>query len=203
MQSCYLSAANNQSQDKSGQLTNQGLTVTQSSQNNSNVPYRDWQRAEYKGLRIGTSTLEDMLRLLGNPRRVEQATKSGKNISAIASWYVYEGTEWVPGELKVVVDNNSKRINFVVFYPNNLTREEAVNYFGADYLIKRYDFCDEQSENEEAGPIYESPDGTLEYIEYRSRGMALWLSNTNKVQEIIYDDKPLGVESKDKCKDDQ
>ena len=61
------------------------------------------------------------------------------------------------------------RINF---YPDRLTKDQAISHFGSDYIITRYAF-DSCLDEEDSEPIYESTTGPLVTVEYRARGIAI------------------------------
>ncbi len=65
--------------------------------------------------------------------------------------------------------------------------------------VTRYDF-DMCLHEIDGAPIYESAEGPLEYLEFRSLGIAVSLSNDRlQVEEIRYLSQPLG-ETSSRCK---
>lgn len=87
----------------------------------------------------------------------------------------------------------------VYLSPEQLSRDEAIRHFGNDYVETRYDF-DSCLGNEESGPMYESPNGQIRFIEYRSRGIAIGLDDDlSRVREIGYLSGPMGAATS-KCK---
>jgi len=113
-------------------------------------------------------------------------------------WYVYNGAAEFLGTLTVVIQNRTGVVLRIDIAPEALSKAEAIKHFGPDYILTRYDF-DQCLGDEESAPIYESPTGSLMEIEYRHRGIAIQVNDTEKVNTISFVSKPLGaVESK--CK---
>jgi hypothetical protein len=65
--------------------------------------------------------------------------------------------------------------------------------FGNGYLIVHY-ASDDCLDSGGAVPVYQSVNGTIKYMEYRDRGIAvaLALDDDQKVEAIIFTFKPLG-----------
>lgn len=157
---------------------------------------RTWHAATYRGLTMGKSTLIEMLRLLGAPKRSE-TFNDGKSYSQV--WYYYDSNSEFPGTLRVVVDKTKNIVRAVDIQPkDDLSREGAIKHFGQDYLITRYDF-DSCLGDEESAPLFESPSGAVIFIEYRQRGIAISVNGYDKVNDISYVSEPIGAETS-KCK---
>lgn len=154
-----------------------------------------WKPAVYRGLKIGQSTRTEMLSILGTPERSEQV---GRNSPNSEIWYHYVNPKEFSGDLVVVTSRRSEVIIEIRLNPKELSKQEAVKYFGDDYLVTRYSF-DRCLGDEEAAPIYESPIGEITFIEYRQRGIALGIDYRDKVTEINYVRGPIGAASS-KCK---
>ncbi|HET9712153.1 MAG TPA: hypothetical protein VFP64_09745 [Pyrinomonadaceae bacterium] len=82
--------------------------------------------------------------------------------------------------------------------PKDLTKEEAIKHFGPNYIVTRYDF-DSCLGDEESAPVFESPSGTVVFVEYRQRGIAIAVNGQGNVDDIRYVSEPIGAESS-KCK---
>jgi hypothetical protein len=161
---------------------------------------REWRAANFRGLMIGQSTREDMLHLLGQPQSSGPPDLQTEDELNPEIWNNYESGGELPGKLTVIVDARSSTILGIDLYPENLTREEAINHFGKDYITTRYDFDSCLSKDDgESAPLYESPTGSVTYIEYRARGIALGMNGMGKVDQISYIAKPIGATSS-KCK---
>ena len=98
----------------------------------------------------------------------------------------------------MVVDKGSGIIQRIDLYPEDLSVEQAIKYFGDDYVKTRYDF-DECLSDGESAPMYESPNGEFVSIEYRGRGIAIAVNSDAKVNHINYVSKPIGALSS-RCK---
>lgn len=155
---------------------------------------REWRAAVYRTLIVGKSTREDMLRTLGQPLFAGPPNLQTKTDAHREIWNNYEIGGELPGKLTVIVDQHSGIIMGIDLYPENLTREEAIRYFGKDYIVTRYDFDNCLSADAgESAPLYESPTGAVTNIEYRSRGIALGINGMGKVDQINYVSKPIGA----------
>lgn len=156
---------------------------------------RVWRAATYRGLTMGSSHVAEMLRLFGPPKKTETFDEASKNPEV---WYHYEGQSDFPGTLRVIVDEASYTVRAVDLLPTDLKQEEAIKYYGPDYIVTRYDF-DSCLGNEEAAPLFESPKGNVVFVEYRQRGIAIAVNGQGNVNDIRYVSEPIGAESS-KCK---
>ncbi|SRR6266699_1444052 len=164
-----------------------------------------WHAATYRGLTIGKSRRADMLRVLGQPKWSrkspgEDNTDSRRKADSDSPrevWNNYEHAGEFHGIMNVVLDRRRDTITRIEFYPQKLSKEEAVAHFGRGYIITRYDF-DRCGGDEESEPIYESPNGPLISVEYRSRGIAISVGYKDLVTKISYVSGPIGS-PKSKC----
>jgi hypothetical protein len=153
-----------------------------------------WCPATYRDLTMGRSTRADMLRVFGKPKWSEMFEENGSNAEV---WYHYEGKD-IPGEIVVNVDKISQVILRLLLHPKDLSKEEAIKYFGDEFMITRYEFC-AGFEEAESAPLYETPRGQFSYLEYRERGIAINFDNHGIVDNITYVSEPIGAPSS-KCK---
>ncbi len=158
---------------------------------------REWRAATYRGLTVGKSTSADILRVFGKAHWSGPPGDQPKDDPNPEVWNEYEGGGAFPGKLTVVVDKRSGIIQRIDLYPEDLTKEQAIKYFGDDYITTRYDF-DECLSDGESAPLYESPNGEFISIEYRGRGIAIAVNYQGKVNHINYVCKPIGALSS-KC----
>lgn len=156
---------------------------------------RTWHAATYRGLTMGRSNIAEMKRVFGAPKRSEVFNKGKSNPEV---WYYYDGIWEFPGTLRVVVNKTRNTIQAVDIHPQDLSKEEAIKHFGPDYVITRYDF-DLCLGDEESAPLFESPRGSVLFIEYRQRGIAISVDSHDKVNDISYVSEPIGAASS-KCK---
>lgn len=150
-----------------------------------------WQAATYKGLVMGESSREDMLRVLGPPAELTPA--EGRT-----QWYSYQEvseftSEPKTGELTAVVNQRSGKVVAMHLGTKDFTVEEAIKRFGSDYIKTGYDF-DECVADPKEDALYETPNGFFRYIEYRERGIALLLDKREeKVVQIEFISQPIGT----------
>jgi hypothetical protein len=158
---------------------------------------RVWREASYRGLKVNRSTRYDLLRILGKAKWSGRPAGQTKHDPNPEVWYEYENVGEFPGKFTVAVDQRTGRILVMHLSPKKLSREQAVRVFGDDYIVTRYDFC-ENFEGDGA-PVYESPQGSRIVIEYRSRGVALGVDEMNGVTQITYVGGPIGLASLRAC----
>ena len=157
-----------------------------------------WHSATYRGLRVGKSRRADMLRVLGKPKWSRTSPGESDAEEHRELWNNYDHAGEFLGITNVVVDSRRGIITKIEFYPTRLSKEEAILHFGRSYIITRYDF-DRCGGDEESEPIYESPNGPLVSVEYRSRGIAISVGYQDLVTKISYVNGPIGSVSP-KCK---
>jgi hypothetical protein len=148
-------------------------------------------------LTIGKSTRADVLRVLGESKRLDTPPDQTLENPHPEVWYVYDGGGEFGGSLTVVIDKRTQVVLGIDLSPENLSKDDAVKYFGPDYIVTRYNF-DECLGSEESAPLYESANGTVVEIEYRHRGIALSINENGKVNTISYVSKPIGA-AESKC----
>jgi hypothetical protein len=152
---------------------------------------RDWRAGTYLGLTAGKSTRADVLRVLGEPKRIDTPADQTPKDPNPEVWYVYDSGGEFAGSLTVVIDKRTDVVLGIDLSPDSLSKEDALKHFGPDYILTRYNF-DECLGNEESAPLYESANGALLEIEYRHRGIAISLNDDGKVTTISYVSKPIG-----------
>jgi hypothetical protein len=156
----------------------------------------NWHPATFRGITIGKSKRADMVRLLGQPKW--SRTTPGEGDEHGTTWNNYERAGEFPGPTNVATDSVTGIVIRIDFYPQRLSKAEAIKHFGPRYVITRYAFdpCP-GAEDEES--IYESPNGPLVSLEYRGRGIAVSVGYKDMVTKISYVSEPIGS-VKSKCK---
>jgi hypothetical protein len=160
-------------------ILSQAPTLRQSNHN--------WHPATYRGLNVGNSRRAEMLRVFGQPKW----SRAAKTEDRQEVWNNYEGAGEFPGITIVAIDNRRGIIKRIDFYPEKLSKQQAVAHFGRGYIITKYDFEACRSD-EESEPIYESPSGLLTVVEYRARGIAIFIGHEDLVTKISYVSGPIG-----------
>jgi hypothetical protein len=167
-----------------------GLAVTASSQTSS-----AWRPATLRGVTVGKSKVPDMIRSWGQPNW--SRTSPDEEDEHPVTWTNYEKAGEFPGSTTVVSDARTKLITRINFYPDRLTKDEAIAHFGRNYSITHYAF-DTCKDKEIGESIFESPNGPVVNVEYRSRGIAISIGYNNMVTKISYVNGPVGP-TKSRC----
>ena len=157
---------------------------------------REWRPANFRGLIVGKSKRVDMLRVLGKPAGSTPFDDELSKVSGVL--YEFKSDREIPGVIVVSVDKRSDVILNVELEPQGWTKEQAIKYFGEDYVITRYGFDDCLGDGESA-PLYEAPDGPITKLEYRDRGIAIALNDEGKVDFIAFVSQPVGAPTS-RCK---
>lgn len=166
-----------------------------------NKQSRVWKRGTFRGLTVGKSTEEDLLRVLGKSNRGDPTSQTLYGIT----WYLYYTDIPFKGRLNIEVNADTKKIEHISFSPmNNLSVDEAIKHYGENYVVTKYasDVCLEDFYDEAGAPSYESPEGNHSLIEYRSLGIAISsgisMGGQETVTSIDYRYGPFGTE-KSQC----
>ena len=157
---------------------------------------RQWRPATYRGVTVGKSKVAEMLRAWGKPKWSRTSRREADEESQV-TWTNYERVGEFPGSTTVVSDTRTGVITRINFYPDRLTKDQAIAHFGSGYIITRYAF-DSCLDAEDDERIYESPTGPLVMVEYRARGIAIYLGYQDLVTRISYLRGPVGS-TKSKC----
>jgi hypothetical protein len=147
-----------------------------------------WRAGVIKGLTVGVSTRADMIRLLGAPTSQWVYDAMEEEDPRSVTHFIYKDAAELSGDLSVDVVTGTGRITAVAIEPDLLTLERAIEHFGSDYVRTRYEWCPGGSDDVwiHDGPIYEAPDGSMEYIEYRDRGIAILVGYSGLVNEVWF-----------------
>lgn len=142
-------------------------------------------RVVYRGLVIGKARSEDLIKIVGRPSRIEAFPKENEEA------YVYlDRADEV--ELIARIKTPSRIIYQIEHYPQNLNISEAEKIYGTRYRKATYDFDECLGEGGSA-PLFESPRGSIEFLEYRDKGIFLRLEGSGpKVEEVRYSSEPPG-----------
>jgi hypothetical protein len=164
---------------------------------------RVWHSATYRGLEVGKSNHQDMLRVLGEAKfsAIPQARITTNPNTIVA--YHYEGPERHDGNIELVVgvEKATGIIAWISSRPESLTRDDVIKQFGADYIHQFYapDECFIDGQLKER--LYEVSEGPInssyQQMEYRRLGMAIQFRTEQEVYQIVYigDKWPYGATS--------
>jgi hypothetical protein len=152
-------------------------------------PGRQWRPATFRGITVGKSKVANMLRIWGQPKWSRTSKRDEDQVQV--TWTNYEKAGEFAGPTTVVSDTRTGVVTRINFYPERLTKEQAIAHFGKGYIVTRYAF-DSCRDEEDSEPIYESPNGPLISVEYRARGIAISVGNNDMVTKISYVSGPIG-----------
>lgn len=142
-----------------------------------------WSAAVYHGLVVGTSSRDDVLRVLGKPKAVGMEQDTG------LPTMMYTVSDPVLGTL-IVYTKKGILDGMTLLPKNHLTKGDISRLFGPDYAVVGYSTDDCFTEAGTA-PIYEAPDGPIQHLEYRDRGLAAVLHNSD-VTAVVFVSGPFG-----------
>ena len=164
-------------------------SVALAQQGGAEKPFSSSEWPMYRGVVVGKASEKDVIRHLGKPSRIDSYVQERE------SAYVYlraSGAE----EHIVWIDWKTRTVREINVFPENLDLKKAIHFYGDGFRKVRYDFDDCLDVGGEA-PLFESPNGGVEFLEYRKRGIFLFIEGT-RVQEVRYARKPPGA-SKSQC----
>lgn len=177
-----------------------------------------WGAGNLRGLIVGKSKRAQMLRRFGKPKwsqtKPEDEDEEEERVkdrdrdrdrdggrdkkSHRLTWNHYEGIGEFPGVTNIATDTRTGVITRIDFFPEKLTKDQAIEHFGPGYIVTRYEI-DECLSDEEHQSFYESPNGPFVMVEYRRRGIAIAIEDNGFVNKIRYVNGPIGS-TKSKCK---
>ena len=160
---------------------------------------RQWKAGTYRGITVGKSTAAELLQKWGKPKVIGHWDWDNPKNPKFRLYH-FDSEEGLTDGIMVNVEMKTGKVDFIDVAPDELPFSKAVELFGKDYIETWYEFCN--CEPGEEAPIFESPDGNLRYIEYRSRGIAMvvnYSGNTKMVTSIQFVDKPIGLKSAKEC----
>lgn len=156
-----------------------------------------WKPAIYRNLVMGKSTRKDLLRTLGKPKLTAIPEGQLKTDRYQENWYYYDLTGEIKGKLTAYVDKRSGVMLGISLLPDKFSKDDMIQQFGSEFVETRYQFC-QCTEESDAAPVYETPEGSLVQFEYRSRGIAIHFHDGTA--SIEYLDSPFGLINKAQCK---
>jgi len=150
---------------------------------------RQWRSATYRGLEVGKSTRQDMLRVLGKPKAsVVPQARITTNPNTIIAFH-YGGPNRYASNLIVGLEKATRMIAWIETSPENLSRDDVIKQFGNNYILTGYKpddcFIDGQPQM-----LYETSveaiNPTYAQMEYRRIGTVVQFRLNQEVYRIIY-----------------
>ena len=134
-------------------------------------PAPAWTPATYRGLTVGSSSKEDVLRVLGRPSSISRDTDSGEPL------WNYQVSDPFPGSLEAYIKGGTALGGFTLSPSRQVTRAEVIKMFGPNYRYSKRP----------------TASGPLEMLAYPDRGIAIifQFENNEAIDLIIYSAKPV------------
>lgn len=130
-----------------------------------------WAPATYRGLTVGSSSKEDVLRVLGVPASISKDSDSGDPL------WNYQVSNPFPGSLEAYIKGGTMLGGFTLRPSRLVTRAEIIKMFGPNYSYSKRP----------------TASGPLEMLTYPDRGIAIILQfeNNDAVDLVIYSAKQV------------
>jgi hypothetical protein len=134
-------------------------------------PAPAWTPATYRGLTVGSSSKDDVFRVLGRPSSISKDSDSGEPL------WNYQVSDPFPGSLEVYIKGGTTLGGFTLSLSRLVTRAEIIKMFGPNYRYSKRS----------------TASGPLEMLAYPDRGIAIifQFENNEAVDLIIYSAKPV------------
>jgi hypothetical protein len=143
-----------------------------------------WKPAHFQNLTVDQSTTKQVIAELGKPTYVGREEDTG------APMWTYEVQKPLPGFLYVYI-RNGRLTGIGLGLASPVETSAIIRLFGNGYQLVHYDFDDCLGQGG-AAPIFRSPNGPLEEMEFPQLGVSASIHN-GKVQEISYTNHPAGL----------
>jgi hypothetical protein len=157
---------------------------------------RQWKAGTYRGITVGKSSAAELLQKWGKPKWSGHSEwDNPKNPKFLL--YDYDAQEEFLSNIRVVTEKKTGKVTLIDIRADELPLSKSIELFGKDYIETWYEFCD--CDLGDGSPIFESPDGNLRRVEYRSRGIAVVVNYRQMVTSIRFVDKPIGFKSAKEC----
>ena len=133
-------------------------------------PAPAWTPATYRGLTVGSSSKDDVFRVLGRPSTISNDSDSGE-------LWNYQVSDPFPGLLEAYIKDGTTLGGFTLSLSRLVTRSAIIKMFGPNYRYSKRSIAS----------------GPLEMLAYPDRGIAIILQfeNNEAADLIIYSVKPV------------
>jgi hypothetical protein len=130
---------------------------------------KNFRAAEFRGIRMGISKVEDVEKLLGPP------AESGKGQEG-QLYLGYRGIAPVPGYVEFTADPRSKVVEFMTVGAHSLKISDAIKLFGNRYARLRFSAysCDP---DDGVGYSFFDPNGDAERVVFPDLGIVLYMKS--------------------------
>jgi hypothetical protein len=130
-----------------------------------------WTPATYRGLTVGLSSKEDVLRVLGTPSSISKDSDSSDPL-----WH-YQVSDPFPGSLEAWIKDGTTLGGFTLTPSRPVPKAEIIKIFGSNYRYSKHLLA--------SGPV--------EMLSYPNRGIAAIFEyeNNEAIDLIIYSVKPV------------
>jgi hypothetical protein len=154
----------------------------------------DFTPATFQGLVLGKATFSEVTQLLGIPGRTWQDDRRGY------LWVYYRDIGPIAGRLEMYMNSKTMVLEDVVIFPEPLLSvADAQKRLGGNFRTIHYDF-DNCLDNGGEAPLYESPDGSLEFLVSATSGIIIYADSDHEhVSYISYMSRPIGAKAS-RCK---
>ena len=154
---------------------------------------REWKPAIFKGLIIGRATRDQFRSVLGTPLSSGESSNDLPVGSDPGIYETYPFDEGFTGKLELISEKKTGIVEVVSIYPDSLSFQDLKLIYGDDFIFTKYEFL-ECPGDAGSSPVRESVNGTIEYLEYRGKGIVVELDDDKKeVKSIAFIGRPLGV----------
>jgi len=156
-----------------------------------------WKPGQYKGLIVGKSKYNDIVRIMGKPISIGPMVERDESSKDPSLYIQYGNIGEFDGELAFVIGEKSRILFAIINYPSNLSLTSAIAHYGDNYRKRQLAFCpwDEWTSK----PYYETPDGNIVRIDYPDLGISISIDEAEKVTHIVYDDADYVLNSIEEC----
>lgn len=155
-----------------------------------------WMPADFQGIKLGSHTRQEAIAILGTPELSSEADANdlpegeepGDLLDSWSNVDIYR-------EVTVISSKDTGKVTEIVAIPKFLSVAQANRRFGTDFVRTRYEML-ECPGDAGSSLIYESKTGSLEFVEYRSKGIALTLdARGRRIEEVRFVSRPIGLET--------
>jgi hypothetical protein len=151
----------------------------------------EWQPASVEGIQIGKTNIKDVGNVFGH--KLNQTFFKDGNGAEV--WHEYEVKLFNKWDGKLTFVTEKGVITSAVFTPRNMSKSEAMDFFGNDFVVSHYRIESSEDDDIDSGTVIEDENGDIETIEYRNKGIAVFPDSKNMITDIQFLSQPLWKKS--------